>query len=94
MTGLSPHNILRHEIIGLEVRIPYAKDPTLKGIKGTVIDETRNMLVLSRRGKMFSIPKSVATFRFKLQDGTLVDVDGTRLVGHPENRLKIKVKRW
>jgi ribonuclease P protein subunit POP4 len=52
------------------------------------------MLTLVDRARKILIPKSVATFRFKLHDGTLVDVDGTRLVGRPENRLKTRVRRW
>ena len=40
------------------------------------------------------IPKDIATFRFNLPDGVQVDVDGRRLAGRPEGRLKTRVKRW
>jgi RNase P/RNase MRP subunit p29 len=52
------------------------------------------MLVLAEGGRRLLIPKDSANFRFKLKEGTLVDVDGTRLIARPENRLKIKVKHW
>jgi ribonuclease P protein subunit POP4 len=52
------------------------------------------MLTIVDRGRKLLIPKDIATFRFKLKDGTLVDVDGARLIARPENRLKTKVKRW
>jgi ribonuclease P protein subunit POP4 len=52
------------------------------------------MLTLSKKGRKILIPKNVATFRFKLADGRLVEVDGRRLVGRPENRLKTKIRRW
>lgn len=94
MTRITPHNILRHELIGLDVRVMRARDPTMNGVRGMIVDETRNMLTLVDRGKKLLIPKSVATFRFKLHDETLVDVDGARLVGRPENRLKTRVRRW
>jgi ribonuclease P protein subunit POP4 len=94
MTQITPHNILRHELIGLTVKISRAKDPTIKGVKGKIVDESRNMLTLLDGGRELLIPKNVATFRFKLQDGTLVEVDGQRLVARPENRLKTKVRRW
>ncbi len=94
MTEITPYNILRHELIGLNAKITHTKDPTLKGVQGTVVDETRNMITLKTRGGTLRVPKNVSTFRFKLRDRTLVDVDGARLVARPENRLKTKVRRW
>ena len=94
MTEITPQNILRHELIGMNVRVTRAKNPTIKGARGTVINETRNMLTLVDGGKRRMIPKSVATFRFKLPNGVLVDVDGERLIASPENRLKTRVRRW
>jgi ribonuclease P protein subunit POP4 len=94
MTQVTPRNILRHELIGLNVRIARAKNPNIRGLRGRIVNESRNMLTLAHEGRRLQIPKDVATFRFKLHDGTVVDVDGARLVARPENRLKIKVKRW
>jgi ribonuclease P protein subunit POP4 len=94
VTQIRPQDILRHELIGLEVRIAQAKNPTLRGLKGKIVDETRNMLTLTNGGRTLQIPKDVAKFRFRLKEGTLVDVDGVRLIGRPENRLKTKVKHW
>ena len=94
MSPITPHNILRHELIGLNARIARAPNVDLKGLRGRVTDESRNMLTLSNRQGRFLVPKNVATFRFELPDGTVVEVDGYRLVGNPENRLKTKVKRW
>ncbi len=94
MTRITPHNILRHEFIGLNVKVARANNSNLRGLRGRVIDETRNMLVLAHDGRKLFIPKDVATFRFKLPDDILVDVDGSRLVARPENRLKTKVRRW
>ncbi len=94
MTEITPQNILRHELIGLNVRVTCAKNPTIKGVQGRVINETRNMLTLLDGGNRLMIPKNIATFRFKLPSGVLVDVDGDRLVASPENRLKTRVRRW
>jgi ribonuclease P protein subunit POP4 len=94
MTQIRPQDILRHELIGLEMKVAKAKNPSLRGLRGIIVDETRNMLTVADGGKRVLIPKDVATFRFRLKEGTLVDVDGTRLTGRPENRLKIKVKHW
>jgi len=94
MSPITAQNVLRHELIGLKVRVSRSKDPSLRGLGGTVIDESRNMLVMVRQGKKLRIPKSIATFRMKLQGGATVDVDGLRLLGRPENRLKTRVRRW
>lgn len=94
MSPITPQNILRHELIGLTVKVSEATNPSIKGIRGAVVDETKNTLkVLTPRGTLM-IPKDAATFRFKLPDGVQVDVDGRRLVARPENRLKTKVRRW
>jgi len=94
MSAAVPENILRHELIGLNVKIVRSPNRSLKGRSGLVVNESKNMLTLSKKGRKVLIPKSVATFRFKLADGRLVDVDGSRILGRPESRLKTKIRRW
>jgi ribonuclease P protein subunit POP4 len=94
MSPAVPENILRHELIGLKVKIVHSSNRSIQGRSGIIVNESRNMLTLSRKGRKVLIPKSVATFRFTLADGRLVEVDGNRLVGRPESRLKTKVRRW
>lgn len=94
MTTVTPQNILCHELIGLKVAVVQASNSTMAGVRGDVIDETKNMLRVSgRRGKIM-VPKNTAVFRFVLPSGVRVDVDGKRLVAKPENRLKTKMRRW
>jgi ribonuclease P protein subunit POP4 len=94
MSPITPQNILRHELIGLTVKVSEATNQSVRGLRGVVVDETKNTLKIhSARGTRM-IPKHVATFRFKLPDGILVDVDGRRLVARPESRLKTRVRRW
>jgi ribonuclease P protein subunit POP4 len=89
---ITPHNILKHELIGLKVEIVEAKNKAMVGIKGRVIDETRNTLVIEKEdGKEVRIPKDVAVFLFQLK-GCKVKVDGRLLIGRPEERLKRKIK--
>jgi len=94
MNGITPQNILRHELIGLKVKVTHANNPMIEGIRGVVVDETKNMLMINAKRGRVMIPKSIATFRFNLPGGIRVDVDGERLVAKPENRLKTKVRRW
>ena len=94
MSEITPQKILRHELIGLTVRIVSARNSSIKGIRGVVVDETRNMLTINAGRGRVMVPKGVATFRFNLPSGVRGDVDGDRLVGRPENRLKTKMRRW
>jgi len=94
MSEITPQNIIRHELIGLPLKVVRARNSAIRRIRGVVIDETRNMLTINGgRGKVM-VPKNIATFRFNLPSGIIVDVDGERLVARPETRLKTKVRRW
>jgi len=94
LTKINPHNILRHELIGLNVRVARSTDPTIQNVRGKVVDETRNMITIDRRGSRIMVPKNTSCFRFGLNDGAVVEVDGSCLVARPENRLKARVRRW
>ncbi|HUK27833.1 MAG TPA: ribonuclease P protein component 1 [Candidatus Acidoferrales bacterium] len=91
---ITPYNLLRHELIGLNVRVLDALNPSVNGIHGSVLDETKNTLTIGGIGESAMIPKAIATFRFQLPTGIVVDVDGTRLTARPENRLKTRTRRW
>ena len=94
MTPITPRNILRHELIGLEVEVVGDSNPYNIGISGRVVDETRNTLLIDDGAKERRIAKEYATFRFRLPDGTLVEVEGAKLVGRPEDRVKRRIRRW
>ena len=83
-------NIMRHELIGLEARVMNSLDHTLLGTSGKVVDETRNMLVIEDEKKARKISKSNSTFLITLPDGEKVTVDGKKLVGRPEDRVRRK----
>ncbi|AXI25209.1 ribonuclease P protein component 1 [Methanofervidicoccus sp. A16] len=90
---ITPYNILRHELIGLDVEIVEASNPSLVGVKGRVVDETRNTLIIEKsNGKEIVVPKDIAVFKFKLGDNKYVKVIGSLLIGRPEDRLKRKIK--
>jgi len=91
----TPRNLVYHELIGLEAEVVSAKNPSLLGHKGIVVDETKNLLVLNTKKGVKKILKEQATFRFTLPNGTRVVVEGSVIVGSPEDRLKKKfTKRW
>jgi len=94
MIPVNPENILRHELIGLPVKVVRSLNKDLVHLSGTVLDETKNMLIISQGGRRKSIPKSVATFEFTLPNGTKVEVDGEKSVGRPEDRIRKRLIKW
>jgi len=85
--------IIRHEFIGTEGKIAESPHADYVGIRGEVIDETKNTFTFLHKGKPKSIIKNSAVFNFKSSDGTIVEIDGRLLVGRPEDRLKKTMKR-
>lgn len=83
---ITPKNIYKHELIGLEVKIVDASHKNYTKVKGRVVDETKNMLMIDHDGVEKSIPKKNTTFRFKINGS--VDVDGSKLLYRPEDRTK------
>jgi len=86
-------DIIRDEFIGTEGRIAESRHPDYVGVSGEVVDETKNTFTITQKGKQKSVIKEAAVFRFKLSDGTIVEIDGKLLVGRPEDRLKKNIKR-
>jgi len=86
-------DIIREEFIGLEAEVVASRHPGYVGIRGRVIDETRNMFIIEHGGRRKMVPKAVCTFHFTFPDGTVVEIEGHLLVGRPEDRLKKRLKR-
>lgn len=84
---MHPRNIVRHELIGLNIEIVKAKNPSLIGIKGKIIDESKNILTIETQNKIKKILKDQATFNIELKDH-VVQVEGKLLLGKPEDRIK------
>jgi ribonuclease P protein subunit POP4 len=64
---ITPQNLVRHELCGLNVKIEKSTDPTQKGLKGRVIDETYNTLKIETeegKGKNYSKEKLCFHFHF------------------------------
>jgi ribonuclease P protein subunit POP4 len=79
-------NLRKHELIGLDVEVVMATDPTQEHLRGRIVDETRNTLVVEVRGDEKRIPKRGSRFRFDVQGG--VEVDGDEIRFRPEDRVK------
>lgn len=93
MMPITVKNILRHELIGLDVEVVRDSNISNISLLGRVFDETRNTLLIKINEVTKRIAKQNAVFRFKLPDGATLDVDGRGLIGRPEDRVKRKMKR-
>ena len=89
---ISPRNILRHELIGLDVSVEEASNPLHRGMSGLIVDETRNTLIIRTRCGDRRIPKPYSRFRVILPDGIRVIIDGSALVSSPERRISQQIK--
>jgi len=90
---ITPHNIVNHELIGLNVYIARHANPNNNNIKGIVIFETKNMLIIKKEnGKIIKVTKD-GILRFTLPDKTVVEVDGNLIKYRPEDRLKRVFRR-
>ncbi len=84
---ISPKNLVRHELTGLEVEVVSSTDPQKTGIKGKVTGETKNLIKIETASGEKNVPKAECVFRFSLATEK-VDVTGKKLVGRPEDRIK------
>ena len=90
---ISSRNVLRHELIGLDVLVSGAANPGQTGISGRIIDETRNLLVIETPHGIRRIAKMHNTFRVSLPSWELVEIDGSVLVLAPEKRINLHEKK-
>jgi len=93
MSPMEPRNLLRHELIGLEVRVVKSTQPSHVGIEGTALNETRNTLTINHKGRDKVVAKETSTFQFRLPDGSIVEVEGKNLIKRPEDRVKTRLKK-
>jgi ribonuclease P protein subunit POP4 len=90
---ISSRNVLRHELIGLDVLVSGAANPAQIGLSGRIIDETRNMLVIETPQGIKRVAKMHNVFRVALPSSELVEIDGSVLVLAPEKRINLHEKK-
>jgi RNase P/RNase MRP subunit p29 len=72
--------VWKKELIGSSIEIVESKNQSLVGFKGTIIDETKNSLLI-KNGKIKRILKS----HVKIKIGDKI-IDGKKILKSPENR--------
>jgi ribonuclease P protein subunit POP4 len=80
-------DVSREELIGRSIEVVESGNPTLKGLKGLVVDETKNTLVVRSTDKERVLLK--AEIRFAVTIGhERFTVDGSQLLRRPEKRME------
>ena len=80
---MHPKDVLRSEFIGSLIKVVDAENPELIGIEGKVIDESKHTFVVEEKQKRKVLLKTQVTIKWKGKT-----INGKKLVGRPEERLK------
>ncbi|OPY38926.1 MAG: Ribonuclease P protein component 1 [Methanoregula sp. PtaU1.Bin051] len=82
-------NILARELIGLDVLVADASNPSYRGLSGCIVDETKNMLAIETTSGIKRIPKPHSIFRFNIKGNRVVEIDGSVFTLAPEKRISL-----
>ena len=80
-------NLAIHEWIGLEAKGVESTDKTRIGIKGKIIDETKNVIIIETENGEKKLPKNEIKLEVKLGKEKVL-LDCTKLSQRPEDRIK------
>ena len=81
-------DIARGTLICLEAEVTSSADPTLTGLHGMVVDETKNTITVRTINGDKMIPKDVAVLRFGPPRGQGATREGHSFAQRPEDRLR------
>lgn len=84
--------LLRGELIGLETEIINSENKKNIGIKGKIIDETKNTFTIKGE-KIWKVIKTQNIFLFKTGK-TKIEINGKLIDERPEERIKIRGIKW
>ena len=80
-------------MIGLIMEVEESSNRDMEGLRGRIVDETRNTFVIETEQEEKRIPKTGNMFIFVLEDGTRARIRGDKLLARPEDRIKRGVQR-
>ncbi len=87
--GIIAKDILRAELIGKNMEIVESRNKSLIGLKGRIIDETKNAIIIMHNGKRKMILKNHVKLVINWQDKRIL-VDGKMLAKRPEDRINTR----
>ncbi len=75
-------------MIGAQIDIVDSKNQTLNGLKGTVIDETRNTIIVKSNNKVKNVIKNQIKFVLITKNNMTIKSNGTSLIGGQEDKIR------
>ncbi|MDE1860918.1 MAG: ribonuclease P protein subunit [Candidatus Micrarchaeota archaeon] len=84
-------NIVLNELIGLRVKVVKSLDKKQAGTSGTVIDETKNTIVIEARKGTKKVIKKISVFKFYSGKHAFI-VDGKEINFRPDERIEKGLK--
>ncbi len=78
---------MKEELIGNQIEVIKSKNKSLEGIKGKIIDETKNTLTIKTNSKIKKIIKNQTIMKIKIKN-KILQVNGKEIQQRPEDRLK------
>ena len=100
---VNPKYLIYHDLIGLNASVRPKVKPNSEIFLdiGKIIDESKHMLITKKDSTIKKYVKKDYVFRLKLPKNTenekdrSLEVNGEKIVGRPENRLRsLKKKKW
>ncbi len=82
-------NVLKHELIGLSAEVVESKNKRNTGIKGKIIDETKNTITISQKNKKKRLIKKNIKIIVKIKNNQY-KIDCDKIRKRPEERLKLR----
>mgnify|MGYP001607056023 FL=1 len=79
--------IERHELIGLNLEITDAKNKKLIGIKGKILDETKNMFIIKTKNSTKRIIKEQVKMKITNNNENQIII-GKNIIGRSVDRIK------
>lgn len=90
---IAPRDILVLELIGRDILVVAASNPLQKGISGSIVDETKNMLVIKTVSGIKKVPKQHSIVRVSFPGNRFVEIDGSVLALAPEKRISMHKRK-
>jgi len=76
-------------LIGREIEVLASRDISMLKLRGMVIDETKNLIVvLTPEERQIKIPKRIVTLGIYDSRKGIMTIEGSKIVGTPADRIK------